>query len=73
MDRQTFNTANVPPFDNDECRVIVEQALARGLEDLRCPRDGSQLIVTLGSLDRFAAHCVECHRSALALSAPRRA
>lgn len=72
MIRQTFNSANVPAFDPDERRAIVDQALERGLDDLRCPRDGKKLLVKElpNTPGRFAVECLECRRWALTLEAP---
>jgi len=75
MDRKTFSTANVPPFDDTEAAAIEAEAHARGLDalhDLHCPRDRERLIAKLiPSGTHFGVHCPECHRSALTLTAPR--
>ena len=71
MNRTSFSTANIPPFDDTERAAIQGEAHARGLDDLRCPRDQSRLLTKLTpDGHHFAAQCLECHGWALTLKAP---
>jgi hypothetical protein len=72
MKREGFSTANVPPFDDAERAAIQAEAHAHGLDALHCPRDRSRLLAKrTDSGLAFGVQCLECHRWALTLTAPR--